>query len=212
MKPWFTFKDFVRLEINTAGKTPLISHDAAAIKQLVARIERLPADGDKMKSFSEDVERVSLSFYTKQGSDSDRIEIYRDQFKTPSTGFNSTPSEEEKNLALELKALFSPSLNKKLLKLGGVSVEDKTVKFTYVRSIHEANDQPGMPTIGPTNEDHFEVVNKRGGTHTVKIYSGQNPPQPELVKVGEDTYVIHTFKSSKGESLYDSHFEIVKKK
>lgn len=214
---WFPSDQFVRLEIeqfstldSKKATMQFKTQDAAAIAQLVTRISGLPSQGDKMKSPSRDTVKTSLRFYPEGEKDSSLIEIYDVAFKTPSTGFNVEISEAEKKLVQDIRSLLAPGLKKKLLKVVGLSVEVPEGKVTFVGNIYKKNDEPGMPTIGPTNEDHFEVADKKGATEIIKIYSGQVPPQPKAVKVGKNTYTINTFKSSTGESLYDSYFEITK--
>lgn len=214
---WFPSHEFARLEItqHPSLDAPKVSahfetEDAAAIAQIKGRISALPAAGDKMKSFSKDAVKTTLQFFTAGKKDVTQIEIYNGHFKTPSTGFNSEYSDAEKNLNADLETLLRPALKKKLLKISGLSVEVPEGKVTFKGNVFKKNDEPGMPTIGPTNEDLFEIENKKGERNLVKVYSGQNPPSPLPVKIGEKNYTINTFKSSTGDSLYDNYFEVSK--
>lgn len=78
---WFPSEQFVRLEVeqfpNLDSKKPATqfkTEDAGAIAQLVARITRLPSQGDKMKSPSNDTVKTSLHFFPEGKKESTLIE------------------------------------------------------------------------------------------------------------------------------------------
>lgn len=76
----------------------------------MTRIEKIPANGDMMKSFGSQTEEIDLVFHC--GDQTQTIEIFNQRFKTPSTGFNTDRNaiEIEQGLYSEINALLFPIL------------------------------------------------------------------------------------------------------
>lgn len=109
-RSWFVDKNFTSLVIrqyvsisdDRVIKSVTIT-DAGYVGQFAARIERIPPNGNMMKSFSEDAERVRLFFFS--GDIVQEIDVIRKRFKTPSTGFNAI-NDYEKELYAEIEGLL----------------------------------------------------------------------------------------------------------
>ena len=181
--------------------------EPSAIKNLIARIESLPKQGDEMVKPGPKAEKIVLSFGCKDQS-AQSIEFINKKIKTPSTGFLSKKNETEENLYRDIVALLEPKINKRLLKVKGLSFNFKnfTVKFTDA----EHTPQPeGGPTIGPTSRDFFSVYeNESANEVRLVIFSGQIPPQPQAFVVAKKIYYLITYVNSAQESLYPRYFEV----
>ncbi len=218
MKTWFTETGFKKMKISSfpslnekIASKQFESNDHEAIQSLVARIEKIAANGDMMKSLSEDSTYITLEFATAAGQ-SETIKLYERGFKTPTTGFNIAPSDEERQLAMDIRSILNARLGEKLLKVAGVTIQGDGFTITYLGHNFRKNDEPGMPTIGPTNEDSFEVTDSAGNKKKVSVWSGQTPPQDTPFNINKTTYIISTFKNSKGQQLYPGYFEVTKSK
>jgi hypothetical protein len=108
---WFEHKDFTSLEIR--AYTPATSHadkkvvtidDKKLIDNLVERIDKISPQGDIYVSWGGDINVTELTFKSEKGDQV--IEIYGDQFKTPSTSFNVENTEEEEALCKEIISLL----------------------------------------------------------------------------------------------------------
>lgn len=114
--PWFQNKNCASLEIKkykSISNHDIIKSvkidDAKFIQSLMERIEKIPPDGDRMKSFGGGAEQIDLVFYS--GDKAETIQIFEKSFKTPSTGFNSK-NEIETNLYNEIDAILFHGINK----------------------------------------------------------------------------------------------------
>lgn len=119
---WFCTENYIRLEI--VGRSPelpvskgiaagirkalgvgeatpesaekhLVITDANCISRLKELIEKVDPDGDEMRKPGPDTRRVELTFFTTSEA-AEHIYIYDNMLKTPSTGFHSQQSSEEK--------------------------------------------------------------------------------------------------------------------
>jgi len=181
--------------------------DPDIIKEIMNRIQELPTNGDKMKSFGPDVKKTSLHFLCNNEG-SEVIEIYNDKFKTPSTGFLSETADKEKNLVLDIEAIVHPELNMRLPKLKDHLFKFKNFRVKYTGSKHTPQPKDG-PTIGPTNLNYYTVV-KDGEANKMNfsIFDGQLPPQPQAFVIDKKTYYILTYQGLKNESLAPNYFMI----
>lgn len=212
MLKWFETTEFSRLEIvqKSKGERRFVCQDPASIAAIARRIAELPVDGDMMKSFAF-ATLTKLSFESSSSSTPAVVELYDGRFKTPSTGFNAPRPEAEQKIAEDIAQLLNPELGKRTLKMVGSTIAFEGISVIYQGSKTEKNDQPGMPTIGPTTEDRFNIV---VGTKLVKaltIHSGQTPPAPQDFEHEGKQYVLETFVSGTGERLYPAYFVIRKK-
>lgn len=114
-RPWFSNKNCSCLEVKklkSISQRKVIKsikiEDPHVIQNFMARIEEIPANGDMMKSFGPQAEEIDLVFYC--GDQSQTIEIFNQQFKTPSTGFNSERKEIEEHLYSDINTLLFPGL------------------------------------------------------------------------------------------------------
>ena len=185
--------------------------DKDIIQQIISLIQKIPPQGDKMKSFGPDAKKISLAF-TCTNKPSQIIEIYNDKIKTPSTGFLSTADAAETQLIDLTNALLNVSLETKLSKLINYAYKFKDFTITFTGTKHKP--QPtGGPSLGPSNQN-FYTLSENGHANTVNfnIYDGQIPAQPQAFVVGKNTYYLLTYKSPKGEDLYPNYFMISSKK
>ncbi len=126
---WFSETGFKKIKISNffslnakVASDQFESTDEETIQSIVARLEKISANGDMMKSLSEDSKYITLEFTTATGQ-SETIKLYERGFKTPYTGFNITPSEDELQLANDIRSLLKPRLGEKLLKIGGLAIK-----------------------------------------------------------------------------------------
>jgi hypothetical protein len=110
-KAWFERKDFLILRItqhtnisNPHVEKMLLVEDIAVVKRFVEIIEAISPNGDMMISFGPGAEHIELSF--EHGPYAEKINFYQRKLKTPSTGFNSSRSQEEQELYREVEALL----------------------------------------------------------------------------------------------------------
>lgn len=85
-------KDYKKI-INKKPQTTKKITDQKTIADLIVLIEKIPTDGQEMRSFSDDVPVVVLEFDC--GGKKQAVEFYRGRAKTPSTGFLDERSEYE---------------------------------------------------------------------------------------------------------------------
>lgn len=109
---WFNFNNYTSVEIvkyksisNHKIENAVSINDINSIQKLKERIEKLPENGDEMKSFGSEAEQIDLVFYKEKKSQ--EIQIFNGRFKTPSTGFNSGKNEIETALYNDIVALLS---------------------------------------------------------------------------------------------------------
>jgi hypothetical protein len=134
-RPWFAHKEFTSLEIrkhksladHAIVKTIKIT-DVGYIKELVGRIEQIPANGDMMISFSGAAEHIDLVFYS--GDRVQAIDVIQKGFKTPSTGFNPK-NDYEKEVYAEIDAMLFPALEKILPKVEQVEFDFGDFSLIY---------------------------------------------------------------------------------
>lgn len=215
MSSWFSDAKYVRLEISRgklgdrSSAVLFTTTNSVSVEHFQMRISGLSSEGDMMKKFSPDAIRITLKF-TPEGSDeATEIQVIDRKFKRSGGGFPSVVTLEEQSLVQDLYTFLDKDLGTPVLKIPGAAVEGKVMKITFVGNVFKKNDEPGMPTIGPTNEDHFEILDKAAGTmELVKVYSGQTPPQPKKVSVAKRSYTIYTFLDSKKNRLPENYFEV----
>ncbi len=213
VKSWFNNAKCDQLVVTrfktNSGKTPthvLQISDAKAVGRLQKRIEAVSADGDKMVSFITD-EELQLSFNC--GTIKIGIEIYNGNFKTPSTGFNSS----EKDLALEeqiytdLKSLIEPQVGRRILAVENLAVAFPDFTFTF-QGVNVRKQQPGEPTIGSISTSRFIVKAGNDPAQNLSVVSGQKAPQPLPFEIGGKSYILRTFTDEAGVRLDPDYFLI----
>ena len=90
-------KDYKTIVSKKPQKTKIIT-DKKTISNLIALIEKIPTNGQEMKSFGDEVAVVTLEFgctNEKLEIKKQEVEFYRGRAKTPSTGFLEERSEFE---------------------------------------------------------------------------------------------------------------------
>ena len=177
--------------------------DPTGIKNLISEIEKIPADGDEMKSHRPK-ETLNLEFQCSNGVK--KIEVFDGAFKTPTTGFNSNSKARklEKQLYSELMATLKPALKGKIFKFANVEFvfPDFTIVFKGMTKFDHA------PATISGEIDHFEIRAQDGKIQKLEVVSGQLPPQPEAFSVGTKKFVLETFSSKDVGPLYSSYFQI----
>jgi hypothetical protein len=206
-RPWFTDKNFTSLVIekhksladHTVERTVTIT-DTRYIGKFAARIEQIPADGDMMKSFAEDAGRIQLTFFSADSTQ--KIDVIRGRFKTPSTGFNSI-NDYEKELYEEIQAVLFPELDKIVPKIEGLNLDFGDFSLCYKGTRFEDHTPANLSLHIAT----FTFADGKGNAQIIQISAGQLPPQPALIKA--DGLTILTFHSKEGKRLYPDLFQVI---
>lgn len=180
--------------------------DKDAIAQLKRRIESISPHGDMMKSLVVD-ERLHLEFDCENGKAV--IDIYDGRFKTPSTGFNSSRNDRETEAQVyrDLQSLFHPAVGERMLLVQGLSFDVPEFSITFQGTTIRLQ-QPDEPTIGPISTDLFLVKPTTGPELSLKVISGQLPPQPLQFEVDTGKFVLYTFMDERGKRLEPGQFMI----
>jgi hypothetical protein len=209
---WFNGKNCAGLEIrkyksisdHQLVKSVKLS-DRDAIQNMIARIEKIPADGQMMKSFGDDAEFTEMAFACDAGKNQ-TIEIYNGRFKTPSTGFNTGKSELEAGLCADIDALLSPGLDKKILITQGLELKFDDFSVVYKGKVFF---QDPRKTISWTDYE-FSVKDKVGQGQTFKIRSGQLPPSAYIFEVSGKKLNLLTYQTKDKDRLFPNYFQITK--
>lgn len=175
---WFKNKNCSSVEV-ARKKTSAQIQDKEYIKRLITRIERLPADSDKMIKMGPDAELLTMTF--KCGADETVLEFWEKSLKTPSTGFNSE-SDLENQIYDEMDAILKPGLKKQLPKVRGHVYKVGNFTMTYI----EQTFVDAAPATISVFTDHYLL----NGKTNLKISYGQNPPQPLKFKAGSRFFVL----------------------
>jgi hypothetical protein len=207
--PWFIGKKCSTLEIK---KYKSISDhqmtqsvkigDLKFIQRLMNRIEEIPSDGDKIKSFSSDTELIELLFCAEDGVQT--IQIIQHGFKTPSTGFNSK-NEVEVNLYNDIDGLLLPDLNKIIPLVTNLELMLPGFSIAYTGS--ETQDK--SPATVSFTVNKFLLRDKNGKEQTIEIRSGQMPPQPVKIEFNRKKLTILTYETKGLQRLYPDYFQVV---
>lgn len=207
--PWFINKDFTSLEIKRIKSSPeheversLIINDASIIQSLADRIEKIPADGDEMISFSKNVEQIKLLFHSND--EVQEIHFFAKKIKTPSTGFNSEKNKFELDLYSDIDGLLSPGFNKRILLIENLEVNFDDFSIIYVGT--EFHDY--APVTIAISKMKFLLKDKHRKEQMIEITSGQRPPQPLSIKMNNSEITILTYETEKKERLYPNYFQI----
>ncbi len=213
--PWFSnhacsmveIKKFKSISDHQISKAIRIE-DTDAIKILMQRIAKIPADGNMMKKFSDEAEEINLAFHC--GNKIQEIGIFNKRFQTPSTGFNPGKNQLEDNLYLDIDALLFPDFNKRILKIKNFAVPFKDFTVTYKGSVL-VDIQGGAKQI---TTQRFTIKDKVQ-EQNIEIRSGQNAPQtldvrPNRTLPFSSAITIHTYQAKSGEILYPDYFQVAK--
>ena len=208
-RQWFTNKNCTSLEIKRYNsisdhevKQSVKIGDLKFIQRLMNRIEKINSDGDKMKSFSRDAELIELLFNSENGPQT--IQIIQHGFKTPSTGFNST-NEVEESLYNDINELLLPGFNHTIPLVTNLELMLPGFSITYTGS----ETQDLAPATVSFTVNKFQLRDKKGQEQTIKIRSGQTPPQPIKVEVNGKEFTILTYQTKELQRLYPDYFQIV---
>lgn len=215
--PWFSNTDCSLLEIQKFKSisdhritNSIKIEDADAIKSLMQRIAKIPADGNMMKSFSDEAEEINLVFHCADKIQ--KIGIFNKRFQTPSTGFNVGTNPLEENLYHDIDALLFRDFHKRMLKIKDLSLPFKDFTVIYKGTTFQ-DFYPESIQFATQQYLFRDKINEQ----LIKIQSGQVAPQPKLVNLQlvkilpyRSTVKVYTYKSSQGEDLYPAYFQIVK--
>lgn len=215
--PWFSNTDCSSIEIkklkSIADRKVISSvkiEDTQAIKSLMQRIAKIPADGGMMKSFSDQAEEINLVFHC--ANQAQQISIFEKRFQTPSTGFNEGKNQAEESLYNDIDALLFPDFNKRILKIEMLPLHFKGFTVIYKGSTFKDL----HPESVQITTQKFLIKYKKH-EQKVEVKSGQIAPQPKLVDLQlnriiplSSTVKLHTYQSSQGEELYPDYFQITK--
>ncbi len=214
-KVWFKNSKFLSLKIEkykSISDTSLVASiriaDTNLLHKFVDRIKQIPADGEKMKSFAEDAEQIDLIFSCETG-ETERIQIIQKRFKTPSTGFNTSPNKFESELYADIDSLLFPELDKKMLKIPGLSLKFKSFTFVFVGT-KEREQRPGEPTIGSISANTFTLKPDGQQELLLRVTDGQIAPQPLRFSVNSESFILLTYETKKKDRLYPDYFQISK--
>jgi hypothetical protein len=209
-RPWFENKDFTSLEIrkhksladHAIVKTIRIS-DVRYINELMGRIERIPANGDMMISFSGTAEHIELVVYS--GDQVQAIDVIQKGFKTPSTGFNPK-NDYEREIYAEIDAMLFPALEKILPKVEHVEFDfgDFFLEYTGSRFVDLA------PVTLAFNIAQFYFRDKNGKTQSIEISAGQLPPRPFDLEAAGSKISLLTYHSKEQKRIYPGFFQVVR--
>jgi hypothetical protein len=215
MEPWFTNKNCQKLEIikyQSLAEQKVVKsvslQDAKFIEAFMARIEKIPANGDEMISFAGSAQSMELTFYC--GQQKQLVEIYQGKFKTPSTGFNSSKNEHETSLFRDIDALLEPNYEKNLPKVKDLELQFKHFSITY-KGQKDVSGEPA--TVSFTNEIYL-VKDNKSNEQSLIVTSGQRPPAPMEFKIKgflySSKFTLITYETKTGERLYPNYFQIIK--
>lgn len=91
----------------------------------------------------------------------------------------------------------------------GEELQFQDFKITYIND-EDPEENAEIKTTSDIHIRHF-VLKDNKGEHKFEIYHGQLPPDPKELKLDSGLFVIHTFKTPKGVSLFPDNLFIVKK-
>lgn len=197
-------KKFISISDNNIVQSITIN-DVRIIQSIMDRIEKIPEDGDMMKSFGPDAEQIDLLFcYEKQVQ---VIQIFQKRFKTPSTGFNSKKNEIEISLYNDIDALLFPDFIKIIPKIENLELKFSKFSITYKGS--ESYDY--FPATVSGTIDKFLVRDRNKNEQLIEINSGQTPPQPAAVDFGYLKVIVVTCQteSKDPKKLYPDYFQVM---
>lgn len=211
---WFNTKDCAVLEIKkykSISVHQVISavriEDQHSVKKIMERIEKIPVDGDMMKSFGHDAESIDLFFHCA-GETTQKVEIYQKRFKTPSTGFNSGRNEAESLLYYDIDALLFPDLEKKILKLINVEFKFNDFSLTYLGEITSQK----IPATVSWTRDQFLLKDKTNTEKAIEIVSGQLSPPPYNFAILNLGFTLLTYQTEMQDRLYPDYFQVIQRR
>lgn len=207
---WFKSKKCSSLELKkhrsiskheVVGSVRIVDPDS--IKEIMSRIEAMGDDGAEMISFGPDASHTDLVFTCDSGTQT--IDIFEGGFKTPSTGFNSA-SQHQSSLVSDIESLLAPELKGKIWKLpkAELSFGDFSITFHGNKDV-----DPNRTTTASLTNSVFTIRDKANKQQTIKILSGQRPPEPYQFKVNGKKMTLFTFHTKKGADLYPHHYQVV---
>ncbi|MDD2833204.1 MAG: hypothetical protein PHD12_04260 [Methylotenera sp.] len=179
-------------------------HDHNTIKNFIARISAIPANGDMMISFGPKAEVSNLEFHCENKIQT--IAIYGKRFKTPSTGFNSGKNETEEQLYQDIDGLLFPDFNKIILKVKDLALPFKDFSITYKGE--EFKDF--SPKTITYKVDNFLITDRSSKEQSVQIISGQIPPPPHQIEINRKKTTLLTYETKNNFRLFPQHFQIVR--
>lgn len=213
-KKWFENEVFTSVEIikyNSISDKGILStaviNDTNIINTFVSRIKQIPVNGNEMRNFADNAEKISIFFSNIDNNDKKEIQIYGHQFKTPSTGFNSA-NNIESELYRDIDAILFPTYGKNLLLIPNLELKFKNFTIKYLGNTFVAN----LDKTNTSSINKFEIIDKHRNKQIVDIESGQIPPQPYEIKISGKKILILTYEGIDSFRLYPTYFQIVKRK
>lgn len=212
-RQWFDTKECIALEIKkyqSISEHQIIRsvtiEDTDVVKKIMARIKKIPTEGDMMISFGPNAESIDLLFHCDNGT-KQTVEIYQNKFKTPSTGFNSDKNETETSLYADIDAILFPDIEKKILKIQNVEFKFKEFSLTYTgKTVSEKE----AATVSWTR-DHFWLKDKTNTEQAIEIISSQLPPPPYNFDILKSGFTLLTYQTESKERLYPDYFQVTKR-
>ncbi|MEO6975463.1 MAG: hypothetical protein ABI144_06250 [Gallionella sp.] len=212
-RPWFSTKECTSLEIKKYKSisvhqivSAVMIEDSTAVKNIMQRIERIPADGDMMVSFGPDAESIDLFFHCANNT-TQKVAIYQKRFKTPSTGFNSETNETESSLYVDIDALLFPDLEKKFLKIKNFEYRFRDFSLTYLGTVNSEK----APVTASWATDKYLVKDKANNEQIIDIISGQRSPAPYDFDIGREGFTLLTYQTEMKDRLYPDYFQVTKR-
>jgi hypothetical protein len=182
--------------------------DKSAIKNIMERIEKIPVNGEEMKSFGSEAENIELMF-SFENNQTSQIDIINKRFKTPSTGFNPRGNEIEASLYKDIDGLLFPEVEKTILKVENLEIDFGNFKITYLNTDYIPQ-KPGGPTIGPVYIMNFLVKDEILKVESkLAVYSAQLPPQPLNFEINKKQFILLTYVSKNEERIYPNYFQVI---
>jgi hypothetical protein len=199
-------------KLKSISDDEVLSHlqirDQSVIKNIMSRIESLSTDGEEMKSFGKNAEKIELEF-SLENSQKIQIDIINGQFKTPSTGFNSSGDPVESDLYRDIDGLLFPGINKVIFKVENQELRFSAFSITYVNTDFIPQ-EPSGPTKGPVYKMNFLLEDLSTHVKTpLTSVSAQIPPQPVKFEVHNKKYILLTYKTNNCHQLYPDYFQVI---
>ncbi len=205
MKKWF--------ESSTCEKMKVIEYKSASDKSILReivfedadytgsfkiQISQLPATGEMMIKMGPDAKKLVIEFTC--GAKTELVEFFNERIKTPDTSFYSKANHHEQAVWSELQALLKkPVLGQAVPKAKNLELKFEKFSLRYLGS----EDRTPQGTTATSYVETFKVKNMADQSEKlIEVHSGQSPPEDVDFQLGSGKYVLRTFKSKKGESLY----------
>lgn len=212
-RQWFTSGECTALEIRkyqSISMPHIVSavtiEDSKVIQAIMTRIKGISVAGDVMKSFGPDAECVDLLFHGADGA-IQKVAVYHERFKTPSTGFHSGPSETESALYADIDALLFPATGKLMLKTRDLELDFGEFSLTYLGETPSDT----APVSASWLVTQFLLKEKSGRSTMIRITSGQLAPRAYDVELDQEGFTLLTYETRTKQRLYPDYFQVIQR-